>query len=73
MNLALSLQYAAERNPEAEAVVDGEARFTYAELRDRAARLAGGLAGEGLARGERLVGRRRVANRWRPSRSSGRP
>ena len=55
VNLALSLLYAAERNPDAEAVVDGEHRFTYAELRERAARLAGGLAREGLTRGERLA------------------
>ena len=42
MNLASSLLYAAERNPEAEAVVEGETRLTYAELLDRVARLAGG-------------------------------
>jgi 2-furoate---CoA ligase len=55
VNLALSLLYAAERNPEAEAVVEGDLRLTYAELRERAARLAGGLAERGLARGERLA------------------
>jgi 2-furoate---CoA ligase len=55
VNLALSLRYAAERNPDAEAVADGETRFTYAELAERAARLAGGLAREGLGRGERLA------------------
>ena len=48
MNLAQSLLYAAERSPEAEAVVQGDVRFTYAELLDRAARVAGGLdANEG--------------------------
>jgi 2-furoate---CoA ligase len=55
VNLALSLLCAAERNPEAEAVVDGGVRLTYAELRSRAARLAGGLEQEGLARGDRLA------------------
>jgi 2-furoate---CoA ligase len=55
VNLALSLLYAAERNPEAEAVVEGETRFSYAELRARAARLAGGLAAEGLEAGDRLA------------------
>ena len=55
MNLALSLLYAAERNPEAEAVVQGETRFTYAALRERVARLAGGLSAESLATGDRLA------------------
>ena len=48
MNLALSLQAAAERHPDAEALPG----CTYAELRERAARIAGGLA---LERGERLA------------------
>ena len=55
MNLALSLLYAAERFPDAEAVVDGDARLTYPELRERAARLAAGLAGEGVERGYRVA------------------
>ena len=55
MNLALSLLYAAERTPEAEAVVQGEMRLTYAALRERVMRLAGGLAAEGLAAGDRLA------------------
>jgi 2-furoate---CoA ligase len=48
VNLALSLLAAAERNPGAEALPG----ITYAELRERAARIAGGL---GLERGERLA------------------
>jgi 2-furoate---CoA ligase len=48
VNLALSLLSAAERHPDAEALPG----ISYAELRDRAARIAGGL---GLERGERLV------------------
>jgi 2-furoate---CoA ligase len=55
VNLALSLLYAAERNPDAEAVVEGDTRFTHAELRARAARLATGLEREGLRRGARLA------------------
>ncbi|HEY7691997.1 MAG TPA: AMP-binding protein [Gaiellaceae bacterium] len=55
MNLALSLLYAAERSPDAEAVVETETRITYAGLRERAARLATGLEREGLARGDRLA------------------
>jgi len=52
MNLAQSLLNAAERTPDAEAVVQGGTRFTYAQLLDRAARLAAGLdagAGERIA------------------------
>ena len=48
MNLALSLLAAAERRPEAEALTG----ISYAELRARAARIAGGL---GLEPGERLA------------------
>jgi 2-furoate---CoA ligase len=55
VNLALSLLYAAERAPEAEAVIQGETRFTYEALRERIARLAGGLAAEGLSPGDRLA------------------
>lgn len=55
MNLATSLLCAAERTPRAEALVDGEARLTYAELRERAARIATGLAHLGIARGDRVA------------------
>jgi 2-furoate---CoA ligase len=55
VNLALSLLYAAERTPDAEAVVDGELRLSYSELRERAARLARGLEELGLGRGSRLA------------------
>jgi 2-furoate---CoA ligase len=55
MNLALSLLYAAERTPDAQALVDGDVRLTYAQLRERAARLAGGLAELGLERRGRLA------------------
>src|SRR5205823_13603018 len=43
------------RTPDAEAVVEGDTRFTYAELRERAARLATGLERSGVRRGERLA------------------
>lgn len=55
MNLALTLLYAAERWPGAEALVDGDVRVTYRELRERAARLAAGLASRGVARGDRVA------------------
>src|SRR5205807_9474180 len=55
VNLALSLLYAAERTPEAEAVVDGDVRLTYAELLERAQRVAGGLAARGVGRGDRVA------------------
>ena len=55
MNLATSLLYAAERTPEAEALVGETARFTYAELRRRAARIAAGLDDRGVRRGDRLA------------------
>ncbi|HXV32608.1 MAG TPA: AMP-binding protein [Gaiellaceae bacterium] len=55
MNLALSLLYAAERNPEAEAVVAGEARLTYAQLLEEAHRVAGGLAESGVGAGDRVT------------------
>jgi 2-furoate---CoA ligase len=55
MNLALSLLYAAERHPDAEAVVDGDVRLTYAELLERARRVAGGLAELGVERGGRVT------------------
>lgn len=48
MNLALSLLGAAERHPDAEALRG----ITYAQLRETAARIAGGL---GLEHGERLA------------------
>ncbi len=52
MNLARTLHYAAERTPDAEAVVDGETRIVYSVLRERAARLAGGLAALGVQPGD---------------------
>ena len=49
--LRRALQASAART----AVIDGEKRFTYADLHDRCARLGGGLAGLGLRRGDRVA------------------
>ncbi|MCP5373984.1 MAG: AMP-binding protein [Hyphomicrobiales bacterium] len=42
-------------NPDRPAVVEGERSLTYAELEERSNRLANGLLGLGLARGERVA------------------
>jgi 2-furoate---CoA ligase len=55
VNLALSLLYAAERTPDAEALVAAEDRLTYADLRERAARIASGLAARGVESGDRVA------------------
>ncbi|HEX2346425.1 MAG TPA: AMP-binding protein [Gaiellaceae bacterium] len=55
MNLALSLLYAAEREPGAEALVGAIERLTYAQLRERAARIASGLAARGVGRTDRVA------------------
>jgi 2-furoate---CoA ligase len=55
VNLALSLLYAAERTPTAEALVGERERLSYAELRERAARIASGLAARGVERGDRVA------------------
>ncbi|HEY6075924.1 MAG TPA: AMP-binding protein [Gaiella sp.] len=56
MNLALSLLYAAEQKPHADALVSETTRLTYEELRERAARIAGGLAAHGVEPGDRVGG-----------------
>jgi 2-furoate---CoA ligase len=55
MNLALSLEYAADRFPEREAVVDRDVRLTYSQLREQAARLAQALAELGVSPGGRIA------------------
>ncbi|WP_245627725.1 (2,3-dihydroxybenzoyl)adenylate synthase [Actinomadura oligospora] len=45
----------ADRLPDATAVVDGGVRLTHREVAERADRLAEGLAGLGLARGDRVL------------------
>jgi acyl-CoA synthetase (AMP-forming)/AMP-acid ligase II len=56
MNLAAVLEGSAERDGEREAVVQrGGLRLTYAQLRERAARIATGLEELGLGRGDRVA------------------
>jgi len=55
VNLAASLEGAAARDPGREALVQGDLRLAYAQLRENAARLAGGLEQLGLRRGDRLA------------------
>jgi 2-furoate---CoA ligase len=55
VNLALSLLLAAERTPEAAALVGRSTRLTYADLRERAARIASGLAARGVTSGDRVA------------------
>jgi 2-furoate---CoA ligase len=55
VNLALSLLYAAERMPDAEALVGERERLTYEELRERAARIASGLDARSVRRGDRVA------------------
>ncbi len=55
MNLGEVLLAAAEREPDAEAVADGERRLTYGDLLGEARRAAGGLASLGVRRGQRVV------------------
>ena len=49
------LQAAVSRDPAAEAIVCGEARWTHADLAARVDRLAAALAAQGIARGERVA------------------
>jgi 2-furoate---CoA ligase len=55
VNLALSLLYAAERTPDAEALVGASGRLTYGQLRARAAEIAAALAERGVERGDRVA------------------
>ena len=55
MTLAQLLDRAAQRRPEATAVVDGARRLTYADLAVQAAALGRGLADMGIGRGDRVL------------------
>ncbi|MEQ9124532.1 MAG: AMP-binding protein, partial [Alphaproteobacteria bacterium] len=55
LDVAAILAQAAARSPEAEALVDGERRWTYRALLDAAERLAGGLGRLGLRPGDHVV------------------
>jgi len=55
VTLGTLLERAALRRPDAEAVVDGRRRLTYAELDSRATAAAQGFARLGVARGDRVL------------------
>ncbi len=55
MTLAGLLERAAQRRPEADAVVDGAHRLTYGELAARAAALGAGFRELGVGRGDRVL------------------
>jgi 2-furoate---CoA ligase len=55
LTLAALLERAALRRPDAEAVVDGARRLTYAELAARALAVAGGFGRLGVGRGDRVL------------------
>jgi len=55
LTLAELLERAALRRPQAEAVVDGAVRWTYAELFRRAQALGAAFERLGVARGERVL------------------
>ena len=62
LDLGHSFLAAVERSPRATAIVDGELRLSYAEWMSRLAALAGGLARNGLSRGDHLLVV--MQNRW---------
>jgi 2-furoate---CoA ligase len=55
MTLGQMLRHSALRRPQAEAVVEGATRLTYAELDRRTDAVAGGLARAGVAKGDRVL------------------
>ncbi len=55
MNFALSIEENCKNYPERTCVVDGDIRLTYGEMEWRASRLAHGLAGMGVSRGDRVA------------------
>jgi 2-furoate---CoA ligase len=55
LTLAQMLDLAAQRRPQADAVVDGGRRLTYAGLHARAQAVAAGLQALGVARGDRVL------------------
>jgi acyl-CoA synthetase (AMP-forming)/AMP-acid ligase II len=55
MGITQSLHRWAQQTPDREAVVDGARRTTFAELRERVARLGGALRGLGVEPGDRVA------------------
>ena len=61
-DLGRTLLSTAERSPDATAIVDGDVRHGYGVWAEIVGRVAGGLAGLGLGKGDRLV--TVLQNRW---------
>lgn len=61
-DLGRTILASAERDPGAEAIVDGDLRLTYGEWVDRILRVVAGLDGLGLKKGDRLL--LLLQNRW---------
>ena len=55
MTLARALDVAAERTPDAVAIVDGDRRFTYHDWAARVHRVASALRARGIGRGDHVV------------------
>lgn len=55
LDVGAALLQAAERNPTAEAMIDGDRRWSYADLALDARKVAGGFAKLGLTRGDRII------------------
>ena len=62
MNLGEAFQRAAARAPDAEAIVDGDRRQTYADWYDTICRTAGGLVARGIRPNDHLAVV--MKNRW---------
>src|SRR5579883_2561476 len=55
MDLGTTFLASVEREPAAEAIVDGELRLSYAQWLPRIARVYGGLVARGVRKGDRVV------------------
>lgn len=59
-----SMEFWAEKQPDATAVIDGDVTMTYREWNEAADRVADYLAGQGVGRGDRIGMRFRVTPEW---------
>src|SRR5882724_8589826 len=55
MNVTQGLRRVLQTNPEGTATIDGDRRRSWREIGERVARLAGGLQGLGIKRGDRVA------------------
>src|SRR6266700_7478787 len=55
MNVTQGLRRVLQTNPEGIATIDGDRRRSWREIGERVARLAGGLQGLGVKRGDRVA------------------